>query len=191
MPGLTQAGLCEQEGGRDFFEGREDRYQRGSADRDEPGRRRPRYSDQKSSALFPSRGSSSSSSAGSARSMRPSFVTRAVRQAVTTLAGPTYAVRRTWNRRAAAAGPGGGRGFRRSARSCRGRGTSIRRPANWRIVTQATTSTSAFAAQSRGLRDELQQRLDAIEVASSNWQHAWWTGGKVVSPLASRRGFRG
>jgi type III secretion protein L len=99
------------------------------------------------------------------------FVTRAVRQAVTTLAGSDICLR---------VAPGMVEPLRRAldedatcdARALRVEADAGIRPGDCQIVTQAGNIDVGLAAQSRALRNDLQQRLSAIEIAGSNWQRA-------------------
>lgn len=97
------------------------------------------------------------------------FVTRAVRQAVTTLAGSDIRLR---------VAPEMVEPLRRSldgdddARLLRVEADAGIKPGECQIVTQAGNIDVGLAAQSRALRNDLQQRLSALEMAGSNWQRA-------------------
>ena len=99
------------------------------------------------------------------------FVTRAVHQAVTTLVGSEICLR---------VAPEMVEPLRRSldedgssdARLLRVEADIGIAPGDCQIVTQAGNIDVGLAAQSRALRNDLQQRLSAIEIAGSNGQHA-------------------
>jgi type III secretion protein L len=99
------------------------------------------------------------------------FVTRAVRQAVTTLVGTGIRLR---------VAPEMVEPLRRSLDedgSCDTRLLRVEadagiKPGDCQIVTQAGNIDVGLAAQSRALRNDLQQRLSAIEIAGADWQRA-------------------
>lgn len=99
------------------------------------------------------------------------FVTRAVRQAVTTLVGTDIRLR---------VAPEMVEPLRRSldedgacdASFLRVEADAGIKPGDCQIVTQAGNIDVGLAAQSRALRNDLQQRLSAIEIAGANWQRA-------------------
>jgi type III secretion protein L len=97
------------------------------------------------------------------------FVTRAVRQAVTTLAGSDIRLR---------VAPEMVEPLRRSlaeesdARLLRVEADAGIKPGDCQIVTQAGNIDVGLAAQSRALRNDLQQRLSTLEMTGSNWQRA-------------------
>ncbi|MDQ8726884.1 type III secretion system stator protein SctL [Bradyrhizobium sp. LHD-71] len=97
------------------------------------------------------------------------FVTRAVRQAVTTLAGSDICLR---------VAPEMVEPLRRSldrdsnALQLRIEADTGIEPGDCQIVTQAGNIDVGLAAQSRALRNDLQQRLGALEMAGTNWQRA-------------------
>jgi type III secretion protein L len=97
------------------------------------------------------------------------FVTRAVRQAVTTLAGSDIRLR---------VAPEMVEPLRRSlaeesdARLLRVEADAGIKPGDCQIVTPAGNIDVGLAAQSRALRNDLQQRLSTLEMTGSNWQRA-------------------
>ena len=99
------------------------------------------------------------------------FVKRAVRQALTTLSGSNIQLR---------VAPEMVEPLRRSldeddscdARLLRVEADAGIKPGDCQIVTQAGNIDVGLAAQSRALRNDLQQRLSTIEIASTNWQRA-------------------
>jgi type III secretion protein L len=99
------------------------------------------------------------------------FVTRAVRQAVATLVGTDIRLR---------VAPEMAEVLRRSLDedgSCEAGMLHIEadagiKPGDCQIVTQTGNIDVGLAAQSRALRNDLQQRLSAIEIAGANWQRA-------------------
>jgi type III secretion protein L len=97
------------------------------------------------------------------------FVTRAVRQAVTTLAGSDIRLR---------VAPEMVEPLRRSladecdARLLRVEADAGIKPGDCQIVTQTGNIDVGLAAQSRALRNDLQQRLSTLEMTGSNWQRA-------------------
>ncbi|WP_225672322.1 type III secretion system stator protein SctL [Bradyrhizobium hereditatis] len=99
------------------------------------------------------------------------FVTRAVRQAMTTLAGTDIRLR---------VAPEMAEPLRRSldedgsgdASMLRVEADAGIKPGDCQIVTQTGNIDVGLAAQSRALRNDLQQRLSAIEIAGANWQRA-------------------
>ena len=98
------------------------------------------------------------------------FVTRAVRQAVTTLVGTDIRLR---------VAPEMVEPLRRSldedgsdARLLHVEADAGIKPGDCQIVTQNGNIDIGLAAQSRALRNDLQQRLSAIEIAGANWQRA-------------------
>jgi type III secretion protein L len=97
------------------------------------------------------------------------FVTRAVRQAATTLAGSDIRLR---------VAPEMVEPLRRSladecdARLLRVEADAGIKPGDCQIVTQTGNIDVGLAAQSRALRNDLQQRLSTLEMTGSNWQRA-------------------